>query len=234
MGSEKMAAVAEIINGIDAGLRERADPQQAPAMAAYLRNRFPFFGVSAPVRRSLVIHALRGAGEVGPSELLDIARHFFSLPEREFHLAGIDALVAKKNIFDESFVRKHAKFFLTTHSWWDSVDALRPAIGFHVAQEPLLETVMFEWIRSENIWLRRSAIIHQLTLKANTDTDRLGALCSIVATDSEFFVSKSVGWALRDYSATNPTWVAQFVSKHPELTALARREALRRLKQCDA
>jgi 3-methyladenine DNA glycosylase AlkD len=40
-------------------------------------------------------------------------------------------------------------------------------------------------------------------------------------------VAKAIGWALRDYSYTAPEAVATFVDDHPELTNLAKREALK-------
>ena len=84
---------------------------------------------------------------------------------------------------------------------------------------------MYQWITGENKWIVRSALTHQLTLKAQTDTERLAELCSIRAEDGEFFIAKAVGWALRDYSHTDPSWVSKYVGSHPELSALARREA---------
>ena len=42
----------------------------------------------------------------------------------------------------------------------------------------------------------------------------------------EFFINKAIGWALRDYSKTNPRWVQQFIMTHQEgLSSLSIREA---------
>ena len=30
---------------------------------------------------------------------------------------------------------------------------------------------------------------------------------------SEFFINKAIGWALRDYSKTNPAWVKKFINR---------------------
>lgn len=43
---------------------------------------------------------------------------------------------------------------------------------------------------------------------------------------SEFFINKAIGWALRDYSKTNPDWVRKFVDEYREqLAPLSVREA---------
>ena len=35
----------------------------------------------------------------------------------------------------------------------------------------------------------------------------------------EFFINKVIGWALRDYSKTNPEWVAHFIEKNKKRMA---------------
>ena len=32
----------------------------------------------------------------------------------------------------------------------------------------------------------------------------------------EFFINKAIGWALRDYSKTNPEWVRTFIENNKE------------------
>lgn len=36
----------------------------------------------------------------------------------------------------------------------------------------------------------------------------------------EFFINKSIGWALSDYSKTNPVWVERFINDHRSAMAL--------------
>ena len=31
-----------------------------------------------------------------------------------------------------------------------------------------------------------------------------------------FFINKAIGWALRDYSKTNPLWVKEFLNKYQD------------------
>ena len=43
---------------------------------------------------------------------------------------------------------------------------------------------------------------------------------------TEFFINKSIGWALRDYSKTDPAWVRQFIETHRgEMSELSIKEA---------
>ncbi len=66
----------------------------------------------------------------------------------------------------------------------------------------------------------------QKSYKQSTDTDLLAKYILNCNTSKEFFIQKAIGWALREYSKTNASWVTEFVSNHP-LAPLSKREALR-------
>ena len=76
------------------------------------------------------------------------------------------------------------------------------------------------------MWLQRSAILFQLNYKDKTDTELLAYNINAMNGTREFFINKAIGWALRNYSKTNPEWVKGFAEK-TELSKLSRREALR-------
>jgi len=58
------------------------------------------------------------------------------------------------------------------------------------------------------------AIDHQLGRKEKTNTDLLEKILTNNFGSKEFFINKAIGWALRDYSKTNPDWVRYFIGKY--------------------
>ena len=64
---------------------------------------------------------------------------------------------------------------------------------------------------NENIWIKRTAIEHQLGLKEKIDKKLLEKIIINSFGTDEFFINKAIRWALRDYSKTNPTWVKKFI-----------------------
>ena len=66
---------------------------------------------------------------------------------------------------------------VVTKSWWDTVDILDRVVGSLVYDKPELEEIILKWSLSDNIWLRRVAIDHQLLRKEKTK-------CSITGKDS--------------------------------------------------
>ena len=65
--------------------------------------------------------------------------------------------------------------------------------------------------------------------KKETDFKLLTSLIERKKSDKEFFIRKAIGWALREYSKTNPQAVIDFVEK-TELSNFSRSEALKWLK----
>ena len=73
---------------------------------------------------------------------------------------------------------------------------------------------MLNWANDRNIWLRRIAIEHQLLCKEKMNTVLLENIITANLNQTEFFINKSIGWVLRDYSKTDPAWVRQFIETH--------------------
>jgi 3-methyladenine DNA glycosylase AlkD len=214
-----------------ADLREtftsRADKQVARDAAAYMRDQFEFLGLKTPLRRELSKGAITQSRELSERELIRLCKELWAQPEREFQYVACDLLAKNAPRLTAGYVKRDAPWFIKNKSWWDTVDSVRKSIEIVVSTNPELKSEMEKWIVSSNIWMVRSALIHQLTLGSKTDAKSLFKFCEIQATEKEFFVAKGLGWALRSYSYVDPKAVKKFVKDHPELTPLAQREALK-------
>lgn len=78
------------------------------------------------------------------------------------------------------------------------------------------------------MWLNRTAILHQLHYKKQTDEVLLYDCVRRHAHSKQFFHQKAIGWALRTYGGHNPSSVLAFVETN-ELKPLSKREALRKI-----
>lgn len=218
------------IDDLRRALTSVADATRAPAMAAYMKDRFVFLGVPAPARKAAQRPFLAHGRQATSTELLDRADACWSEAEREFQYVGADLLgrwVAAIEPVDLGRVER----LIRTKSWWDTVDALAPAVvGEMVAADPVLVAEMDRWIVDDDVWIARSAILHQLKWGDRTDVDRLFGYVDRRCADTDFFIRKACGWALREYSRTDPDAVREFVADRGErLSGLTRREALKRI-----
>jgi 3-methyladenine DNA glycosylase AlkD len=211
-------------------LAELADTDRGAEMSRYMRGRFPFLGVGARERRRATSEVLRAARRATAAQLLDFADRCWQTPERELQYVATDVLREGRAALaptDLAALRR----LITTKSWWDTVDVLAPwPVGSLVERHAELTAAMDDWIDSDDIWLVRTALLHQLRYGERTDAERLFRYCRRRADSQEFFVRKAVGWALRQYARTDPEAVRAFVTANEQqLSTLSRREALRHL-----
>lgn len=215
-----------VVDAIRVAFEPHRDPVRAPRMAAYMRDQFPFLGIPTPQRRRLQREALRPLGRLDAATAIAAAHQLWALPEREYQYAAVELLTAAAAQLDAPAL-SDVRTFVETKSWWDTVDALAANVAGPLVRRHGLATHMDAWVRSDNYWVARTAILHQLHAKEQTDAARLFGYCLARAADREFFLRKAIGWALREYSKTDPDVVRAFIAAHKaELSPLSRREGM--------
>ncbi|MET9881588.1 DNA alkylation repair protein [Streptomyces sp. NPDC006430] len=205
-----------------------ADPRQARPMAAYMKDAAPFLGLRTPLRRELSQAVTGRTPKPAEADLTALVLRCWELPEREYHYFAVDYLRRHVTVCSSGFLPV-VRHVIVTVPWWDTVDLLAVhAVGPLVAADPGLTAVMDEWSRDEDLWLVRSALLHQLRYKSATDSERLFAYCRRQSGHPDFFVRKAIGWALREYAKTDAEAVRAFVAAHRDaLSPLSVREALK-------
>lgn len=232
------------MNNIIEEFRQYKNEENAEKQAAYLRHQFEFIGLKTPERRLLAKDFLKE--KKGDKQIdWELVFEFWNLPEREFQYLALDYLHQMKKwlIFDDM---EKIKKLTVSKSWWDTVDALDELVGHllltgrkqatendSTAYEQV-KTLVKEWAQAENFWIRRIAIDCQLSFKNQTDLELLSynieknLLGSSFA--DEFFITKAIGWALRDLAKTNSAWVIKFIEEHEnKMAKLSIREASKHL-----
>ena len=217
-----------VVQEVVAALTPLADPAKAPAMRAYMKDVAPFLGIPSPIRSSALRPVWKAVGKAPSArDQGDAATELFDRDEREFAYAALDLLGRNKKVMDEAFLVDVVEPLILTKSWWDTVDSLRSeAVGPLVTSYPSLSSVIHRWATSDNRWLVRSAIIHQLGYHERTDVDLLFDLCRMHAHQTEFFIAKGIGWSLREYSYTDADGVEEFIAT-TELRPLSKREGMK-------
>lgn len=206
------------------------DDVQSQQMAAYMRDQFAFLGIRTPVRRQVAKSALTEAKKSGRIDWSFVELCWAS-DFREHHYLAIDYLLTMSAHLKKADLPKIEQLLLVD-PWWDTVDALSGVVAKMVLQEPTLKSDMSRWSTADSIWLRRSAIIHQLLLKEQTDTDLLRLILWNNLGTKEFFINKAIGWILREYAKTDPAWVRHFIATYrDQMSSLSIREASKYLNR---
>ena len=204
--------------------KQSKDSEKASAMSAYMKNKFDFYGIPSPERKELCKDFIKSekAAKGIDWELLDKC---YEDNHREMQYLVYDYLLAMKKYLSYEDIDK-IKTYITAKSWWDTIDFLCKVIGDIGLRDNRVGRMMIDWSKSDNIWLKRTAIQHQLTYKDKTNTELLEEIILNCLDTDEFFVNKAIGWALREYSKTSPEWVKVFITKYQnELSSLSIKEA---------
>lgn len=215
---------------LDTLLKQHTNASRASQQKKYLRNLFPFLGLTHPELNKHLATFIKANGLPPKEGLGKVSRLLYAMPEREFHHAAIRINERSYKFVPLEHINT-LKWMITHQSWWDTVDYISKLVGLHLRRFPQIKNeIAHQWIQDKNLWLNRSAIIFQLLYKHETDEELLFELILQKADSSEFFIQKASGWALRQYSKVRPKAVNRFIREN-QLANLTVREGMKYLNK---
>jgi 3-methyladenine DNA glycosylase AlkD len=221
--------IQEHIHCLTELLDNSKDSHRAVGMKQYMRNQFDFLGVTSVPRKELFSNWKSQLPQnLSSEQRWEIIHELWEKEEREFQYVAMDWLNSWRASEIQELDHDNFKFLISSKSWWDTVDLLSSNMLGKYGQkfpEKMLE-VIDEWSIENSFWLHRATIIFQLRYKQKTNLNTLENQIVRFKSNKEFFIQKSIGWSLREYTKTDPNWVEKFVEKH-EIVGLAKREALK-------
>ncbi|MEZ4921521.1 MAG: DNA alkylation repair protein, partial [Saprospiraceae bacterium] len=195
-------------------LETAGDPERAQGQMWYMRHQFEYFGLRAPEWLAIAKDHFKQFAIPEGEQLKAFVRLCYQDDHREMQYIAIEAMERSMKKLDAPWIEFLEQLILEK-SWWDSVDWLAKLVGMHFVRHPeLIRPVTSRWMDSGERWLQRVAIIFQLRYKEKTDAELMFEYILLVADSKEFFLQKGAGWALRQYSKTNPDAVREFVAAH--------------------
>lgn len=227
------SSAADVVGELRQAIHHIGNPQRAEQQQRYMKSAIPYRGISSPELRSIVRpildrHRLLTADDWSTAidtlwtqvqyreewyAALALARHRYYRP----WATSLDSLTLY-----EAMIRRGR--------WWDVCDELAAhLVGGVLAAHPEPAAItMRAWSSDGELWVRRCSILSQLRRREATDRDLLATCIAGTIGDRDFFARKAIGWALREFSKSDPSWVRQYVAVHDrDLAPLSKREALR-------
>lgn len=210
-------------------LKVKGDVVLAKQKEKYMRNKFKFYGIKTPERRKSYQDIIKDEKkkERVDWEFLDLA---WNNEHREAQYFVCDYLISLEKFLTFEDIN-HIFNYVKSKQWWDTIDSLIKPIGKIGLRDKRVDNLMLEWSKNDDFWVRRVAIEHQLLRKEKMNKELLSKIIENNLNSDEFFINKAIGWALRDYSKTNPIWVKNFIEDHrSNLRNLSIREGSKYLK----
>jgi len=142
------------VSGTYSAIENAKNTLNATSMAAYMKGHFSFLGVPKPTRSE--IQRRHWADRPRKSAAIAAIHELWNTPFREAQYLALDLLKAESKYWPPEEALPALEAWITTHSWWDSVDALAVhGVGVLLRRHPeAVWPVVQAWIYSDNLWLK--------------------------------------------------------------------------------
>jgi 3-methyladenine DNA glycosylase AlkD len=200
-----------LVKFVQSELAACADEERAVEMAAYMKSAVPFYGVAKPERLPIIRAFKKQFAPAGQAQYLANVRALWQLPYREEKYLAIN--------YAEQFPAFIAPSALPLYEQMVRLE-----------NESLVRPQVDSYVDDADLWIRRTALLSHLDHKDKTSQKHLFAYCLKLAHEKEFFIRKAIGWALRQYSYSDPEAVRRFLEKNrAKLSPLSYNEGAKNL-----
>ena len=224
---------------IDAALtqmRNAADAEYAVYAAAYHKAPRPYLGIKVPVIAAM---ADQWRADCTIDQRLTLAAALWDTNIHEARVGAAKLLTQARIKPDETGAWDLIQTWVPQFDAWAIADHACIAAQKRVTADPARIDAVERWTISENMWMRRAALVATLPFARQNFPkpfelairDRVLGWAATYADDRDWFIQKAVAWWLRDLSKHDPARVADFLATHgARLKPFSRTEAAQYLE----
>lgn len=217
---------------IERELAQLGTAERAQQEKRYLKSELVHFGVPVPVIRKVTRAALRDAGALTRTQLLDAVSTLWARGVHELRSAGVEALEFRGEQLLSTDIAQ-LEVWIRQARTWALVDELAAVVtGTLVMRFAKLTRTLDRWAKDDDFWVRRSALLALLLplRRGEGDFERFAKYADAMLGESEFFIRKAIGWVLRDTSKQRPALVyAWLLPRAARASGVTLREAVKYL-----
>ena len=217
-----------------AELAAAANPDQAAEALAYHKVMRPYLGIRVPVVTEMARSWREG---LSPEARLSLADGLWQTNIHEARVAAAKLLVQAR-INDDAPVWQMIARWAPQFDAWAIADHVCDAGGRRLLADPSRIDEVEDWVRHENKWTRRAALVITLPwTKQNFPKtgdiavrDRVLGWAAVMADERDWFVQKAIAWWLRELSRHEAARTRDWLATHgARLKPFARKEAAKYL-----
>jgi 3-methyladenine DNA glycosylase AlkD len=215
-------------------LAAAGDPERAAAQQRYMKSSMPYHGLTAPELRALLRPHLRAFAPSDRAEWERTVRSFWdgAAHREEWYAAIALARHPAAGDWQDADTLGLYRHLVVTGAWWDVVDEIAQHLvgACLLADRGRVTPAVHAWAVDDDLWVRRTSVICQVSLGADLDVALLTFAVEHNLADTSFWLRKAIGWALRQHARVDPDWVRAYVAALGDrLSGLSRREATKHL-----
>ena len=150
---------------------------------------------------------------------LEVFKKLIGSNVQEEKFAGIFYLHQFKKNFNETTIELFRQQFIQNCDTWALCDSacIRVIGPFLAKNDPLAKQTIETWFKSENLWVRRAAMVILLKIimvKKDFDESYVFNLVEKMLVSSEEYIQKGVGWLLKTCSNYKPDVIFHYLKQH--------------------
>jgi len=222
-------------------LKKHSDKKRAQGEKKYFKSSLKHYGVTVPTIRRITKTWIKKHPDFSMDKLVKLSQILWDTNWHEQRMLAVFLLEYKKNQLN----LKHLPIvenMINTATGWAQLDGIAVwLVGAIIDKDKNTLEILNKWIKSDNFWVRRTAILAQIIQFRRGKGDFKLFKTLVIpqfqegkdwSKEERFFIRKSIGWALRELAPQKPTIVFNFVKKYkPQMSGLTFREATRKLHQ---
>lgn len=160
------------------------------------------------------------------------------LIQSPIHEVRLCALIILVNQYKKGNLSKIFEYYIRQISFinnWDLVDSSAPYIvGDYLYNNPNERSILFEFVHSENLWVRRISIVSTFTLIKNNQFNETLQIAKILLNDKHDLIHKAVGWMLREVYKRDQDLIRTFLKQnYAQLPRTTLRYAIERMDEVE-
>ena len=211
-----------------------ANPQKAADMAKYHKVERPYLGIANPDIYDL---CKKWRADTDLDGRLEIASTLWDSNVHEARIAATK-LLTQARIRPDDAVWAEITRWVEGFDAWAIADHACSAGSRRLISDPTRLDEVEGWIKSENMWVRRAAMVmtlpwtkqNHLNEADHAIRERVLGWAAGYTEDPEWFIQKSVAWWLRSLSGHDPDRVRVFIAEHgAKMKPFALREATKHI-----
>lgn len=225
-----------MIQQIISDLRLAADPVRKKRSEISCPTSMEIIGVTSPNIKNRIKELWVDLKTYSPEKLIEFAKKLVETKILECNQLAFLLLWKNKEalqllrLSDLQFLGQNMDNWVTTDTFSIMIS------GFAWRENQISDTDILNWLRSENRWWRRTAVVSTVTLNLRSrggtgDVKRTLWVCEKVINDRDDMIVKALSWALRELSKSDKIAVEDFMKKYnANLAGRVRREVYTKLE----
>ena len=203
-------------------LGSMADEERKEKARSYYPTSMRIIGVKVPDQRIVVKKLVKDLKKEDPAEIISLCKDLVNIDIFECQQVAYEILEKMKKV--RLMLNREDIYDLRKGlDNWVSVDTFSGYISGVAWREGILpDEEIMEWARSEDRWIRRTALVSTLGLNQKArggdgDTPRTLMVCEELKADHDDMVVKAMSWALRELSKTDHQAAREFLEVNVEI-----------------